>query len=127
MNYYERIDRSVSFIESHPADTFSIEAAVKYGCTSADAFTRAFREEFVINPSDLRSNADALFLKGLRRISIMDEYFELNDRDIVKDYPDIKLLKKLPDMNVACFKYFGPEPENLAFAEMKKWVQQNVY
>jgi AraC family transcriptional regulator len=176
MNYYERIDRSVSFIESHLAECFSIEdaadaaymsvsnfyrmflsiagftvkeyirrrriasaaeelrtrpgiriidAAVKYGYTSADAFTRTFREEFGMNPSELRNNADALYLKGLRRISIMDEYFELNDGDIVKAYPDIKLLKKLPDMKVACYKYFGPDPENHAFAEMKKWVMQN--
>ena len=176
MNYYERIDRSVSFIESHLAENFSIEdaadaaymsvshfyrmflsiagftvkeyirrrriacaaeelnadpgiriidTAVKYGYTSADAFTRAFREEFGMNPSELRNCTDTQFLKGFRRISIMDEYFELTGGDIVKDYPDIKLLKKLQDMKVACYKSFGPEPENHAFAEMKKWVMKN--
>ena len=183
MNYYERIGRSIVFIENNLEEEFSIEqaaqeafmsmsnfyrmfmsiagftvkeyirrrrlskayedlrsqkdlrvldAAVKYGYTSADAFTRSFREEFGINPSELQKGTDKAEScskeknpKGLRRINIMDEYFELQDKKLLEEYPDIKLLKKLEPMKTACFKYFGKDCEQHAFEEMKKWIDAN--
>jgi AraC-type DNA-binding domain-containing proteins len=176
MNYYERIDRSVSFIESHLDEDLSIEdtadaaymsmssfyrmflsitgytvkeyirkrrlacaagelfrepqlrvidAAVKYGYATPDAFTRAFREEFAMNPSDMRNRRKRLPSPEFRRITIMDDYFETEIGKSLDAYPDIKLLKKLPDMETACFKYFGTDPETHAFERMKAWIQQN--
>ena len=185
MNYYERIGRSIVFIENHLDEDFSVEyaareacmsmsnfyrmflsiagftvkeyvrrrrlacaaaalctepesrvidIAIKYGYTSADGFSRSFRDEFGLKPSEMKAHFVAvgvegsrkkLRIKGLRRINIMDEYFELNDKELLEQYPDIKLLKKLPQMKVACFKYFGPDPETHAFANMKEWIRQN--
>lgn len=55
----------------------------------------------------------------------MDKYFEMNNSQLVKDYPDIKVLKDLRPMKVACYKFFGDNPENNAFSVMKDWVQKN--
>lgn len=184
MNYYERIGRSIVFIENNLEEDFSIEqaaqeafmslsnfyrmfmsiagftvkeyirrrrlakayedlqahkelrvldAAVKYGYTSADAFTRSFREEFDMNPSEMKKTVQAetdcskkgKSSRGLRRINIMDEYFELKDKKLLEQYPDIKVLKKLEPMKTACFKYFGKDCEHHAFEEMKKWIDAN--
>ena len=40
-------------------------------------------------------------------------------------YPDIKVIKELPEMKVACFSYYGTEPEGHAFDQLKKWYQEN--
>ncbi len=184
MNYYERIGRSIEFIENNLDEEFSIEqaaqeafmslsnyyrmfmsivgftvkeyirrrrlaaaykdlqvhknlrvidVAVKYGYTSADAFTRSFKEEFSLNPSQVKkseSKGEECSIientsKNLRRINIMDEYFELKDKKILEEYPDIKVLKKLDSMKTACFKYFGKDCETHAFTEMKKWLDEN--
>lgn len=183
MNYYERIQSSIDFIEAHLSEDFTVEdaakeaymsvatfyrlflsivgftakeyvrlrrlslaaeelitqkdgnvqtvteVAYKYGYSNSDSFTRAFKKEIGENPSVFKDEnyegKKLLLQKAFKEINIMQEYFELNDSQLVKDYPDIKVLKKLPSMKVACFKYFGPDPEDHAFAKMKEWVQKN--
>lgn len=46
-----------------------------------------------------------------------------SDEAIEKKYPDVNVIKELPQMKVACFSFFGEEPENHAFAEIKRWAE----
>lgn len=185
MNYYERIGRSIEFIENNLDEDFSVEdaaaeaymsvsnfyrmfisiagftakeyvrrrrlacaaselesdpkakvldLAIKYGYAGADAFTRSFKKEFGITPSSVRKHVpvDGRDKRenpqqyGLRRLRIMDEYFELKDKELLEAYPDIKVLKKLPSMLTACYKHYGPEPERHAFGKMGEWIRKNV-
>ena len=187
MNYYERIQASISFIEEHLTDDFTVEQAAKeacmsiatyyrlflaivgftvkeyirrrrlslaaeklltsnttiielamqYGYSNSDSFARAFKKEIGCNPSELKDEykrsmtnekgnvRNFLFQRVFKEINIMQEYFEMTDSQLVKDYPDIKVLKQLPTMKTACFKYFGPSPEDHAFSKMTEWVRKN--
>lgn len=184
MNYYERIQSSINFIEKHLSEDFTVEEAAreacmsmatfyrlflsivgftakeyirrrrlslaaeelstpdkdgqrktvldiafKYGYSSADSFTRAFKKEIGCIPSEFKdeqSSVRKLLLQNIfKEIDIMTEYFEMNDEQLVKGYPDMKILKQLPVMKTACFKYFGKDPEGHAFEKMKEWVRQN--
>lgn len=179
MNYYERIQQSIDYIELHLADELSvdeaakqaymsvsnyyrmfysitgytvkeyirlrrlscaatalrdeqqntlriIDIAVKYGWTSADGFSRAFTAAFGVTPSEFKSKqGNGESFASFPRMNIMDTLFELQDKALLEKYPDIKVLKKLEPMKVACFSYFGADPEGYAFAAMKKWVNEN--
>lgn len=54
----------------------------------------------------------------------MKTEFDKTDEAIGKKYPDVKVIKKLPKMKVACFSYFGEDPECHAFEEIKKWAKK---
>jgi len=52
----------------------------------------------------------------------MEQFFEENSA-WVENYPDVKVIKELPPLKVACFTYFGDEPETYAFEGLKKWAK----
>jgi len=176
MNYYERIQRSIEFIEDNLADDLDVHAAaaeacmsiscfyrmflaitgcsvkeyirlrrlscaaqdlkrdhsqkiidlaVKYGFSGSDSFSRAFRKVFGILPSEFRNRYDAADnLQLFRKADIMNTEFDRQDKASEERYPDVKVIKEMQQMRVACFSYFGEAPENHAFAEMKKWVRE---
>ena len=97
------------------------EVAVKYGYNSTDSFTRAFKSQFGIVPSKVKDISSHLKTNQFARINIMERFFEENSA-WVDNYPDIKVIKELSPMKVACFTYFGDEPESHAFEELKKWA-----
>lgn len=169
MNYYERIQRSLEYLESRLADTVDLRMAareaymststfyrmffalvgypvkeyvrlrrtslaaadlkkahcsvmnlaVKYGFDSADSFSRAFRRITGFLPSDFRKMEGTF---SFERMNVMDEYFETQDKALQDNYPEIKVLRKLEPMRVAYFCYLGENPEDNAFAVMKKWI-----
>ncbi len=172
MNYYERIQKSIDYIESNleneidlniaaqkafmslsnfyrmffalvgysvkeyirlrrvslaSLDVLScnnclIDIAVKYDFESGDSFSRAFKRITGFLPSEFRKlNKEYSF----ERMSIMDKYFEIQDKDLMDKYPDIKVLKELEPTRVAYYCYFGKNPEKGAFAVMKDWVNKN--
>ncbi|MBO5353307.1 MAG: AraC family transcriptional regulator [Lachnospiraceae bacterium] len=172
MNYYERIQKSIEFIEDNLTEEITVEqcarqaymsvsgyyrmflsvvgysvkeyirmrrltmafeelvqsgpsvitAAIKYGYNSADSFTRAFKSQFGIVPSKVKSISSHSETNKFARFNIMEKYFEEN-QELAEKYPEIKVIKKLEPMKVACFTYFGDNPEDHAFAAMKKWAK----
>ncbi len=172
MNYYERIQNSIDFIEDNLAEEITVEqcakqaymsvsgyyrmflsvvgytikeyirmrrltvaseelikgdcsvteVAVKYGYNSTDSFTRAFKSQFGIVPSKAKDISSQLKINQFARINIMERFFEENSA-WVENYPDIKVIKELSTMKVACFTYFGDAPESHAFEELKKWAK----
>lgn len=175
MNYYERIQKSIDFIEANLNDEITIEmcakeafmsisgyyrmflsivgynvkeyirlrrltlafsdiqktqesvmaVAVKYLYNSADSFSRAFKKQFGVLPSQVCSDSQKIYLNQFERINIMEQYFDMEDQELLEKYPDIKVIRELPDMKAACFTYFGPNPEDHAFELIKKWVHEN--
>ena len=172
MNYYERIQRSIDFIEERLCEELSPEecaneafmsisgyyrmffsvvgmtvkeyirgrrltcayndlknnasvlnVAIKYGFNSADGFSRAFQKQFSILPSRVKGNSLHHESMILKRMNIMDSIFE-ND-DLIEKYPDIKVIKELEPMKVACFTYFGECPEDHAYEALKEWFHEN--
>jgi len=169
MNYYERIQRSLEYLESRLEDTIDLknaareaymststfyrmffalvgypvkeyvrlrrtslaavdlkhaqysvmDLAAKYDFDSADSFSRAFRRITGVLPSDFRKNEGTF---SFERMNVMDEYFDSQDKDLQEKYPEIKVLRNLEPMRVAYFCYFGEDPENNAFAVMKRWI-----
>ncbi len=168
MNYYERIQRSIDYIESNLENTIDInlaaqaaymslsnfyrmffalagysvkeyirlrrislaaadivkniciiDIAVKYGFESGDSFSRAFKRLTGYLPSEFRRQKKQF---SFERISIMDKYFEIQDKELLERYPDIKVLKKLEPTKVAYYNYIGENPEHNAFGVIKEWV-----
>lgn len=167
MNYYERIQKSIDYIETNIENEIDLNAAcreaymslsnfyriffalvgysvkeyvrhrrislaadellfsnildiaLKYGFESQDAFSRAFKRITGFLPSEFRKSKRIF---SFERVDIMDKYFEIQDKKLLKKYPDIKVLKKLEPMRVAYCNYFGPDPETNAFSIMKEWI-----
>lgn len=169
MNYYERIQRSLEYLESRLTDNVDLQVAareaymststfyrmffalvgypakeyvrlrrtslaaadlkighcgvmdlaVKYDFDSADSFSRAFRRITGFLPSDFRKNEGTF---SFERINFMDEYFDTQDKALQDKYPEIKVLRRLEPMRAAYFCYFGKNPEDNAFAVMKRWI-----
>lgn len=96
-----------------------IDAAVRYAYESPDAFSRMFKKVTGQLPGKYRQgNLNYEF----GRINIMEKYFEVSDKETQEQYPDIKVMKEMPSMRVACCCYYGKHPEDNAFAVMKEWV-----
>lgn len=174
MNYYERIQKSIDFIEENICEDISIEQcamksfmsvsgyyrmffsivgmnvkeyirrrrltlafidltsqekpsvmdmAVKYGFNTQDGFSRAFKKQFGILPSDLSDKV--VNLNRFERIDIMEQFFECKNTELTDKYPDIKVIRELPEMKVACFTYFGKDPEEHAYNKLKEWFEEN--
>ncbi len=173
MNYYERIQRSIDFIEDNLAEDITIEqcakeafmsvsgyyrmflsvagysvkgyirmrrlsmayeelvqgqsvmtVATKYGYNSVDSFTRAFKGQFGMVPSKVKFVSSHSEINKFARMNMMEKYFDGNS-EWVEKYPDIKVIKKLEPMKVACFTYFGDDPESHAFDALMQWTKQH--
>lgn len=174
MNYYERIQKSIDFIEDNIDEEITIEqcakqaymsvsgyyriflsvvgynvkeyirmrrltsayedlvekgqsitmVSTKYAYNSTDSFTRAFKSQFGIVPSKVKSISFHSEMNKFARLNIMEKYFEENS-ELAAKYPEIKVIKELEPMKVACFTYFGDNPEDHAFDEMKKWAKEH--
>lgn len=124
---YIRLRRlSLAYSDLEKKDTETIlDIAVKYFYNSADSFTRAFKKQFGILPSEIRKKQPVTITNRLERINIMEQFFETENTELLEKYPDIKVIRELPDMKVACFTYFGDGPEGEAFKVIKDWVQKN--
>lgn len=99
-----------------------IDIAVKYLYNSADSFSRAVKNSTGFLPRELRTlNKEFIF----ERIDIMDKYFEIQDKEILKQYPDIKVLKTLDPFKVASYTAYSKTPENDAFKVLNDWACKN--
>ncbi len=63
---------------------------------------------FGILPSEFRKRYDAADdLQVFRKADIMNTEFDRQDKASEERYPDVKVIKEMPQMHVACFTYFG--------------------
>ena len=85
--------------------------AVESGYDSHEAFTRAFKSEFGVTPSQFRANDVAAARVGAI--------------DLVGEVTMGVLTKTLPMMTAAVFDGFQPEPETTALREMAAWMQRH--
>lgn len=85
--------------------------AINSGYDSHEAFTRAFKSEFGATPRDLR-NLD-LPLTTVRAL------------DLVGEVNMGVLRKSLPEMQVAVFDGFRPDPEWTALGKMETWLERH--
>lgn len=97
-----------------------IDIAIKYAYNSVYAFSRIFKKTTGYTP---KTCAKEKHKYNFERIDIMNKYFINNENS--DDYPDIKILSSLDKMQVAYCSYYGKNPEDGAFAIMKRWVKQN--
>ncbi len=119
---YIRLRRiSLAADEIAERNTCIIDIAVKYDFESGDSFSRAFRRITGYLPSEFRKQNRQY---SFERMNIMDKYFEIQDKDLLERYPDIKVLKELESTKVAYYNFFGKNPEHNAFEVMKEWVNK---
>lgn len=171
MNYYERIQESMNYIEENLLDTLSLEecakkaymslavfyriffavvgytpkeyirhrrislaseqlghqnskvidVALSSGYESVDAFSRAFRTVTGFLPDTFKKENHSFCFE---RMDIMDQYFEIQDQELLNQYPDIKVLKKMEPMRVASYKAFSLTPEDDSFDYIQKWAKE---
>lgn len=96
--------------------------AVKYGFSSSDTFTKSFRNVVGCNPTIFRKeNLQYRFEK----IDVLEKYYDIQDKNLLDKYPDIKVLKKMDAIKVACFEYYGSTPEINAFKGLFDWAKNN--
>lgn len=100
-----------------------LDVAVKYCFNSADGFSRAFQKHFGLSPSKVKGVDPHPKSLMLERINIMDVIFENNE--LIEKYPDIKVIKELEPMKVACFTCYGKCPEDHAYETLKTWFHEN--
>jgi DNA gyrase inhibitor GyrI len=98
-----------------------IDIAVKYGFDSRDSFTRAFKRITGFLPSEYRKQQSKFIYEG---VNILDKYYETQDTNLINDYPDIKVLKKLEPMKVAYYRTYSKTPENDAFKVLQAWAER---
>ena len=85
--------------------------AVDYGYDSHEAFSRAFKSEFGVTPHEFRNNE-----MSAMRVRAIDLVGEVNMG---------VLTKSLPEMKVAVFDGFRPDPEWTALAKMEAWLEHH--
>ena len=119
---YIRLRRiSLAALEISSSNICLIDIAVKFDFDSGDSFSRAFKRITGFLPSEFRKHNKTY---SFERMSIMDKYFEIQDKDLLEKYPDIKVLKELEPTRVAYYCYFGKNPESNAFSVMRDWLSK---
>lgn len=99
-----------------------IDIAVECQFESQEAFTRAFKQLTGDTPKLSRVKSKHY---NFERIDIMDTYFQIQDKKLLKKYPDIKVLKKIEPIRIAYYRVYGTHPENEAFTVLKNWAKKN--
>lgn len=172
MNYYERIQRSIDYIEDNLEDRIDlkeaaksaymsssnyyrlffalvgfpvkeyvrlrrismacrdltenndkiIDIAIKYDYSNPDAFTKSFKKVIGMTPSEFSRSRKAFIFE---RVSVLDKFYEVQDKELLDKYPDIKVLKELEPKRVAYYCYYGENPEENAFNVIKDWFKES--
>ena len=92
------------------SDKSVMVVALHIGYESHEAFTRAFKREFGLAPKSIRSSPSVGRTPRL---------------DLVGEMMMGVLTKTLPEMRVACFDGYRPEPENSAHEQMNAWLAEH--
>lgn len=101
---------STAMDDLRTSETSILAIAIGSGYDSHAAFSRAFKREFGLTPSQFRNGTAAL---QVRRI------------DLVGETMMGVLQKTLPEMTAVYFDGFQPEPETTAFQKMEAWIERH--
>lgn len=101
-----------------------IDVAMKYAYDSVDAFSRTFKRVTGFVPSVYLARNEYYHFE---KIDVMEKYFSPSSKNMLEQYPDIKVLSKLPNMRVAYYCYYGKNPEDGAFSVMKRWIMEQKH
>lgn len=100
-----------------------IDIAVKYDFESRDSFSRAFKKITRFLPSEYRQEKSISY--QFERVNLMEKYYDVQDKEMLEKYPDIRVLKKLEPMKVAYYNYYGINPEDGAFKVINEWLKNS--
>jgi AraC-like DNA-binding protein len=90
-------------------DRTIIGIAFEAGYESHEAFTRAFKKEFGINPAEYRAGRQVLPTLG--KVDLIEEMY----MGVIK--------KRLPELRAYTFSGLAPDPETKAFRAMEAWMK----
>lgn len=99
-----------------------LDVAVEYGFSNADSFSRAFKKVTGFLPSIFKKQKRNFMFE---RVEIMDKYFEIEDKELMEKYPDIKVLKETDPFYGAVYRVESKTPEYDAFMGLKAWFDKN--
>ena len=115
---YRRMDMAGKDLKLTKATV--MEIAIKYDFIGSDTFSRTFNNIVGYLPSKYRHiHYEYVF----ERIEIMDEYYDLTEGNIIKEYPEIKVLRKIGPMRIAYFESYDKNPEYYSFKYLLKWAK----
>ena len=109
--YLRKRRLSVAMDDLAMSDASILAIALGSGYDSHEAFTRAFKTELGMTPSQHRAKGPLT-----RRVS---------EVDLVGEVMMGVLTKSLPEMTVVYFDGFKPEPEQSALQKMEAWVERH--
>ncbi|MCP4305973.1 MAG: helix-turn-helix transcriptional regulator [bacterium] len=109
--YLRRRRLSIAMDDLAVSGTSILAIALRSGYDSHEAFSRAFKKEFGMTPSQYRAEGPLA-----RRVG---------EVDLVGEVMMGVLTKSLPKMTVVYFDGFKPEPEDSATREMEAWVERH--
>jgi AraC-like DNA-binding protein/DNA gyrase inhibitor GyrI len=107
--------------ELKEGNTTILQVAIKYGFRSHEAFTRAFKKEAGFTPQQFRIQNNQFYFE---KANIMDKFFQIQDEELLKKYPEIRVMKELEPLSVASYCYVGRDPEINAWSVMNKWLKK---
>ncbi len=116
--------RSMSEISNHLIKTSRsiIDLAIEMGFSSQESFSKSFKTVTGMTPYECRKNKKKYHFK---EIDLMSREFDNQSRELQDRYPDIKVLKKLPNMRVKSFKSHSDSPESDCWDKMRDWAIVN--
>jgi AraC-type DNA-binding domain-containing proteins len=99
-----------------------LDISVNFCFESQAAFTRSFKQLTGFTPGACRKSKSEY---KFERVNLMAEYFEIQNKELMEKYPDIKVIKELKPLRVAYYRHIGKTPERDAWAVLKEWIIKN--
>lgn len=121
-DYIRRRRLSNASVELLEKDLKIIDVSLEYQFESPESFSRAFKREFGKNPSEIRMSGKPVQI--FERMNLMDNNFLLSPEEL-EQYPDIKIIKELPSMEVAYYVGRGYNAEYDSQEVLFKWAKDN--
>lgn len=121
-DYIRRRRLSSASIELLSKNSKIIDVSLEYQFDSPESFSRAFKREFGKNPIDFRKTGKSIQI--FERMNLMENNFLLSPEEL-EQYPDIKIIKELPPMEVAYYIGRGYNAEFDSQKVLFKWVKDN--
>ena len=121
-DYIRRRRLNSACLELLDNNTKIIDISFEYQFDSPESFSRAFKREFGMSPTDFRKTGKPIQI--FERMNLMENNFLLSPEEL-EQYPDIKIIKELPPMKVAYYVGRGYNAEFDSQKVLFKWVKDN--
>lgn len=104
-------------------DKVVIDIALQYGFKTNESFSRAFKKIVGKNPSEYRTDENNFY--KFEKIDVVATYFQNQNENLLEKYPDIKVLKEMESIKVACYSVFSESPEEEAISKIEYCAKVN--